>query len=150
VCDLETSRIGAPYIYDISHLRVNIIVLLLLLLLLLLSSSLSSSSQQFYTVQKFCNHLSRPLFGRSFTLHYPNAFDAWVFCNDEWNVILTYFYVSLTLPLKMLQHPRKKRKPSNCQICPSKPNATPTKQTALWFKCPAAAAAVIQFTVPIN
>jgi hypothetical protein len=24
VCDLETSRIGAPYIYDISHLRVNI------------------------------------------------------------------------------------------------------------------------------
>ena len=24
VCDLETSRIGAPYIYDISSLRVNI------------------------------------------------------------------------------------------------------------------------------
>jgi len=23
VCDLETSRIGAPYIYDISHLRVQ-------------------------------------------------------------------------------------------------------------------------------
>jgi len=23
VCDLETSRTGAPYIYDISHLRVN-------------------------------------------------------------------------------------------------------------------------------
>jgi len=23
VCDLETSRIGASYIYDISHLRVN-------------------------------------------------------------------------------------------------------------------------------
>jgi hypothetical protein len=23
VCDLETSRIGAPYTYDISHLRVN-------------------------------------------------------------------------------------------------------------------------------
>jgi hypothetical protein len=23
VCDLETSRIGAPYIYDISHLRVE-------------------------------------------------------------------------------------------------------------------------------
>jgi len=23
LCDLETSRIGAPYIYDISHLRVN-------------------------------------------------------------------------------------------------------------------------------
>jgi hypothetical protein len=23
VCDLETSRIGAPYIYDISRLRVN-------------------------------------------------------------------------------------------------------------------------------
>jgi len=27
VCDLETSRIGAPYIYDISNLRVNIHVL---------------------------------------------------------------------------------------------------------------------------
>jgi len=26
VCDLETSRIGAPYIYDISHLRVNCIM----------------------------------------------------------------------------------------------------------------------------
>ena len=25
VCDLETSRIGAPYIYDISNLRVNIL-----------------------------------------------------------------------------------------------------------------------------
>jgi hypothetical protein len=24
VCDLETSRMGAPYIYDISRLRVNI------------------------------------------------------------------------------------------------------------------------------
>jgi len=23
VCDLETSRMGTPYIYDISHLRVN-------------------------------------------------------------------------------------------------------------------------------
>ena len=25
VCDLETSRMGAPYIYDISRLRVNMI-----------------------------------------------------------------------------------------------------------------------------
>ena len=25
VCDLETSRIGAPYIYDISNLRVKIV-----------------------------------------------------------------------------------------------------------------------------
>jgi len=24
VCDLETSRMGAPYVYDISRLRVNI------------------------------------------------------------------------------------------------------------------------------
>jgi len=24
VCDLETSRMGAPYIYDIGHLRVNV------------------------------------------------------------------------------------------------------------------------------
>jgi len=28
VCDLETSRMGAPYIYDISHLRVKAILLL--------------------------------------------------------------------------------------------------------------------------
>ena len=26
LCDLETSRIGAPYIYDISNLRVNAVV----------------------------------------------------------------------------------------------------------------------------
>ena len=26
VCDLETSRMGAPYIYDISRLRVNLSV----------------------------------------------------------------------------------------------------------------------------
>jgi len=26
VCDLETPRMGAPYIYDISRLRVNIVV----------------------------------------------------------------------------------------------------------------------------
>ena len=26
VCDLETSRMGAPYIYDISRLRVNIMI----------------------------------------------------------------------------------------------------------------------------
>ena len=26
VCELETSRMGAPYIYDISHLRVNVVV----------------------------------------------------------------------------------------------------------------------------
>ena len=30
VCDLETSRMGAPYIYDISHLRVNNLTLILL------------------------------------------------------------------------------------------------------------------------
>jgi len=28
VCDLETSRMGAPYIYDISHLRVKLTSLL--------------------------------------------------------------------------------------------------------------------------
>jgi len=27
VCDLETSRMGAPYIYDISRLRVNSVTL---------------------------------------------------------------------------------------------------------------------------
>ena len=31
VCDLETSRIGAPYIYDISSLRVNDLTLILLM-----------------------------------------------------------------------------------------------------------------------
>ena len=30
MCDLETSRIGAPYIYDISNLRVNDLTLILL------------------------------------------------------------------------------------------------------------------------
>ena len=30
VCDLETSRIGSPYIYDISSLRVNDLTLILL------------------------------------------------------------------------------------------------------------------------
>ena len=30
VCDLETSRIGAPYIYDISRLKVNNLTLILL------------------------------------------------------------------------------------------------------------------------
>jgi len=30
VCDLETSRIGAPYIYDIGCLRVNDLTLILL------------------------------------------------------------------------------------------------------------------------
>ena len=30
VCDLETSRIGAPYIYDISSLRINDLTLILL------------------------------------------------------------------------------------------------------------------------
>jgi len=33
VCDLETSRMGAPYIYDISHLRVNFGIELLIELL---------------------------------------------------------------------------------------------------------------------
>jgi len=31
VCDLETSRIGAPYIYDISSLMVNDLTLILLM-----------------------------------------------------------------------------------------------------------------------
>ena len=30
VCDLETSRMGAPYIYDISRLKVNDLTLILL------------------------------------------------------------------------------------------------------------------------
>jgi len=35
VCDLETSRMGAPYIYDISRLRVNLILSILNLSFLL-------------------------------------------------------------------------------------------------------------------
>ena len=31
VCDLKTSRIGAPYIYDIGSLRVNDLTLILLM-----------------------------------------------------------------------------------------------------------------------
>jgi hypothetical protein len=31
MCDLETSRIGASYIYDISSLRVNDLILILLM-----------------------------------------------------------------------------------------------------------------------
>jgi len=31
VCDLETSRMGAPYIYDVSRLRVNINLSIILL-----------------------------------------------------------------------------------------------------------------------
>jgi len=30
VCDLETSRMGAPYVYDISSLKVNNLTLILL------------------------------------------------------------------------------------------------------------------------
>ena len=30
VCDLETSRIGAPYIYDISNLRVKIVFFIIM------------------------------------------------------------------------------------------------------------------------
>jgi len=33
VCDLETSRMGAPYIYDISHLRVNYVYIIIFFLL---------------------------------------------------------------------------------------------------------------------
>jgi len=31
VCDLETSRMGAPYIYDFSSLKVNNLTLILLM-----------------------------------------------------------------------------------------------------------------------
>jgi len=33
VCDLETSRMGAPYIYDISHLRVKQILFVCVLMI---------------------------------------------------------------------------------------------------------------------
>jgi len=43
VCDLETSRMGAPYIYDISRLRVKIISLFVV--------SNIQYSNTFYSVQ---------------------------------------------------------------------------------------------------
>ena len=36
VCYLETSRIGAPYIYDISSLRVNVFCVIFTVLILIL------------------------------------------------------------------------------------------------------------------
>jgi hypothetical protein len=38
VCDLETSRIGAPYIYDISNLRVKLLTFLKKMLFFLICS----------------------------------------------------------------------------------------------------------------
>jgi len=46
VCDLETSRMGAPYIYDISHLRVNIQQLYVLPTLYLCVLYLSENKQR--------------------------------------------------------------------------------------------------------
>jgi hypothetical protein len=46
VCDLETSRMGAPYIYDISHLRVN-----------LLLGSVLVQSPQYLVMYAFPKHL---------------------------------------------------------------------------------------------
>jgi len=39
VCDLETSRMGAPYIYDISLLRVNSVFNLLIQLVALMCAA---------------------------------------------------------------------------------------------------------------
>ena len=47
VCDLETSRIGAPYIYDISSLRVN--------MLRLVSSDLFSTMYGIHQHTCYCN-----------------------------------------------------------------------------------------------
>jgi len=44
VCDLETSRMGAPYTYDVSHLRVNVGPYIFL------STLLSKTSRQFCSV----------------------------------------------------------------------------------------------------
>jgi hypothetical protein len=44
VCDLETSRIGVPYIYDISNLRVNTVIYVFLLLVYILSMYVYVSS----------------------------------------------------------------------------------------------------------
>jgi hypothetical protein len=45
VCDLETSRMGAPYLYDISRLRVNITVSCITI-----ANLLSSYSQIFHDI----------------------------------------------------------------------------------------------------
>jgi len=41
VCDLETSRIGAPYIYDIGRLRVKLLYMFRTLTLLIIRRSTS-------------------------------------------------------------------------------------------------------------
>jgi len=46
VCDLETSRMGAPYIYDISHLRVNY--------------RSSGRTATHPSIEKKCNAINRP------------------------------------------------------------------------------------------
>jgi len=50
VCDLETSRIGAPYMYDISHLRVNFGSWSLIFYLEFLSSSFEMELISFLVV----------------------------------------------------------------------------------------------------
>jgi len=61
VCDLETSRIGAPYIYDISNLRVNSVFVLwvrnFLYGLLNHCACLTVNLYILYKIMKYCNNL---------------------------------------------------------------------------------------------
>jgi len=53
VCDLETSRMGAPYIYDISHLRVKQSHIPSILGLLLATKTAKITAQQLQEAQSF-------------------------------------------------------------------------------------------------
>jgi len=44
VCDLETSRIGAPYIYDISNLRVKEISVMVVMIMMMVMVRFSPNS----------------------------------------------------------------------------------------------------------
>jgi len=54
VCDLETSRMVAPYIYDISHLRVKVLSDVMSLFVLFLSVNLSQNCYLAVTLSALC------------------------------------------------------------------------------------------------
>jgi len=64
VCDLETSRMGAPYIYDISRLRVNNIRLLTLFCLRMIKNrkKLHGQNAEILNVTGFGTHENPPGF----------------------------------------------------------------------------------------
>jgi len=84
VCDLETSRMGAPYIYDISHLKVNIYIYIYTyiykhtILQYILPKYLSVSGNVINTVLKFIDntyiYCPPPLNVSAFLTIFTNAF----------------------------------------------------------------------------